>query len=371
MTHAPRHATTYSLVVDDEETAREGAQALAARGHALVRVAPAPGSAWRIDSLDEGPYPDDDEDWWTSAEERAVSELTEDLGGTVRRSMALPETARRFFPDGEPICDLTIGQVRDARLTALSSEPARAPRPIIVHDLGNPEPSGGPTGERITLQGLEDIDWASLTGAYGPADEIPDILRGLAANDEGWDEAMEVYFSSVVHQDTCYSCTPETIRFLVQVARAPQLTPEYRVELLAHLTYIATIDPVPVTEKADADESATCQAVIDQVPALLALWPDASATVRAWLIVLAAQRPETGLLPEFRDLRSRVEGASPALDLALALVSGDDEGVLEMTMAAASWDEEVPPLLEAPLPLRSRHLTLLTHLALTELTPAN
>jgi hypothetical protein len=375
VTHVPRHATTYSLVVPDEEAARNGAQELAARGHALVRVAPAPDSGWRIDSLDEGPFPDDDDSWWTAAEERIVSRLGEDLGGTVRLSTALPETARRFFPEGEAICDRTVGQVRDARLSALSSEPARAPRPVIVHDLKNPEPSGGPTGEPVVLDGLDDVDWAALTGAYGPADEAPVILRDLAANDEDWDEAIEEYFSAIVHQETCYDCTPETIGFLVQLARAPQLTPEYRVDLLIHLAYIATIEPVPATgeagaDEADTDEAASCRAVVERIPDLMALWPDASATARAWLVVLAALRSGTGPAPEFQEFRREVEGPSPALDLALALVSGDDDGALKLTIAAASWDQEVPPLLEAPMPLRARHLKVLFHLALAELSPA-
>ncbi|URN09416.1 hypothetical protein LUW74_42750 [Actinomadura madurae] len=375
MSQVPRLATTYSLVVPDEETARNGAQELAARGHALVRVAPAPGSGWRIDSLDEGPFPDDDETWWTAAENRIVSRLSEDLGGTVRLSMALPETARRFLPEGETICDRTAGQVRDARLSALSSEPARAPRPVIVHDLANPEPSAGPSGEPIVVQGLDDVDWAARTGAYGPADDVPDILRGLAANDEAWDEFTEEYFSTVVHQDTCYDCTPETVGFLVQLARAPRLTPEYRLDLLIHLAYIATIDPVPVTAEAGTNEAGTyeaasCRAVIERIPDLMALWPDASASARAWLIVLAALGMDGGAPPEFEAFRRRVEGPSPALDLALALVSGDEDGALKLTIAAASWDQRVPPLLEAPIPLRARHLKVLVHLALEELTPA-
>ncbi|WP_433476834.1 hypothetical protein ACQPZP_07110 [Spirillospora sp. CA-142024] len=371
MIHVPRHATTFSLFVSDEETAREGAQELAARGHTLVRVAPASGSGWRIASLDEGPYPDEDETWWTAAEDRVVTELAVDLGADLGRSVAHPETARRFFPEGEAVCDRTVEQVRDTRISAFSRIPARASRPAVVHDLGNPEPPEGPTGEPVVLRGLDDVDWAALTGAYGPADEVPDILRGLAANDEEWDEAIDEYFSTVVHQDTCYDCTPETVRFLVQLARAPQLSPVYRLDLLIHLTYIATIDPVPPTGEAGSDEAATCQAITDHLPELLALWPDASAAARAWLIVLAALRPAADRLPDFQEFRRQVDGPSPALDLALALVSGDDDAVLDLTLAAASWDEQVSAMLETPIPLRVRHLKILSHLALTELTPAN
>ncbi|NYD47074.1 hypothetical protein BJY14_003057 [Actinomadura luteofluorescens] len=372
MITAPRHATTYSLFVPDEAAAREGARALAGRGHALVRVAPdtTTDSGWRVDGLDEGPYPDDDERWWAAAEHRAVAALAEGLGGRLSCSMALPETARRFFPEGEGVCDRSAGDVRDLRVAVLSREPARTPAPAIVHGLGRQEPSGGPTGEPIVLDGLDDIDWSSLTGAYGPADEVPDILRGLAANDEGWEEAVEEYFSTVVHQDTCYDCTPETIGFLVQLVRAPRLFPAYRFHLLIHLAYIATIDPVPETGEPDSDEAAACRAVIDRLPGLLALWPDLPATERAWLIVLAAVRPGAEPRPEFREFRHRVDGPSPALDLALALMSGDGGAVRELTLAAAAWDEEVSAMLEEPFSRRTRDLKVLFHLALAELAPA-
>ncbi|SNR47468.1 hypothetical protein [Actinomadura mexicana] len=375
MITVPRHATTYSLFVPDEGAARAGARTLTGRGHALVRVAPdtATGSGWRIDSLDEGPYPDGDEQWWAAAEYRAVAVLAEELGGRFSCSMALPETARRLFPAGEGLCAPSVGDVRRARLDVLSREPARTPPPAIVHGLRRREPSGGPTGEPIVLDGLDDVDWASLTGAYGPAGEVPDILRGLAANDEGWDEAVHEYFSTVVHQDTCYDCTAETIRFLVRLVRAPRLTPAYRLELLIHLAYIATIDPVPATGEAGSHEAAACRAVIDHLPDLLALWPDLPAPARAWLIVLAAVSPGAEPRPEFAEFRRRLDGPSPALDLALALMSGEGDGdaVRDLTLAAASWDEEVSALLEEPFTPRTRGLKALFHLALAELAPAD
>ncbi|MEV0668418.1 hypothetical protein ACIBI3_44340 [Actinomadura luteofluorescens] len=367
----PRYATTYSLFVPDEESAREGARVLTGRGHAIVLVAPdtTTDSGWRIDGLDEGPYPDGDDRWWAAAEHRAVAALAEELGGRLSTSMALPETARRFFPEGEGVRD--PGIVRELRLGVLSREPARTPAPAVVHGLGGREPSGGPTGEPIVLDGLDDVDWASLTGAYGPADEVPDILRGLAANDEEWEGAVEEYFSTVVHQDTCYDCTPETIRFLVQLVRSPRLFPAYRLEVLIHMAYIATIDPVPATGEADSDEAAACRAVVDHLPDLLALWPEASAAVRAWLIVLAAVRPGAEPPPEFEEFRRRLDGPSPALDLALALTSGDGGAVRDLTLAAASWDEEVSAMLEEPFTGRTRELKILFHLALAELAPSD
>ena len=34
------------------------------------------------------------------------------------------------------------------------------------------------------FDGIDDIDWGSLTHAYGPADDVPGLLRSLASSDE-------------------------------------------------------------------------------------------------------------------------------------------------------------------------------------------
>ncbi|MGH3389508.1 MAG: hypothetical protein ACRDOO_11600 [Actinomadura sp.] len=335
------------------------------------------GSCWRVTGLDEGPYPSDDEHWWTAAEERVISGLAVAHGGGYTCSQAEPGTARRFLPQGEVAADRTVEQVRDLRVAALSQEPARVPAPAVVHQLRDPEPSAGPAGEPVALSGLDDIDWAARSHAYGSAEDVPDLLLRLAANDEGWDEAMYDYYGAVVHQGTCYDCTPLTIGFLVQLACAPQLVPAYRLEVLIGLAYVATLDPEPACGEAIGDhasaEAATCQEIINHLPALLGRWPGASASVRAWLIVLAAWEPAAaaGLLPEFQAFRGQVEGPSPALDLALALIAGDGDAALDRTLNAAAWDEQIPDLLEDPQPVAARHLKVLEHLAMAELSPAH
>jgi hypothetical protein len=386
MSPVPRHATTYTIDVPDEEAARAVAQVLVERGHTVVRVARKTaghgsldrfaGSRWRVTGLDEGPYPDDDEHWWPAAEKRAVSDLVAAHGGGCTRSQAEPVTARRLLADGEIVADRTVEQVRDVRVATLSQAPARIPAPAIVHRLRTPEPSAGPTGEPIALTGLDDVDWAAHSHAYGSAEDVPDLLLRLAANDEGWDEAMYDYYSAVVHQGTCYDCTPLTIGFLVQLACAPQLVSAYRLQLLIDLAYVAALDPGPACEEAvgahPSARSASRQEITDHLPALLALWPEISASARAWLIVLAAWEPAaaTGLLPDFQAFRRQVEGPSPALDLALALVAGDVDAALDLTINAAAWDEQIPDILEDPQPLRGRHLRVLIRLATAELAPA-
>jgi hypothetical protein len=373
MSHAPRLATVYSIELPDEASARRTAGLLTERGHTVVRVGPRTpgaryaGSWWRVTGLDEGPYPSDDEHWWMTAEERFIAGAADDLGGGYACTQALPETARRFLPDGETVADRTAAEVREARLAALRLEPARVPAPRVLHHLNEPEPEGDLAGAPIPLVGLDDVPWASLTHAYGTAEDVPEMLTRLAAGGEGWSAAMSAYFSAVVHQGTHYESTPRAIVFLVQLTRAPRLPARHRLELLMGLAHMATDLCHPPTPY----ETLTRQEIIRHLPALLDVWPDASGPSRAWLIVLAAQAPGAVAvrLPEFRAFRRTIEGPSPALDLALAMCSGDGDAVLDLTLDAASWHDEVPRVLAGPGVLRDRQMDVLLLLARAEFSP--
>ncbi|MGK5556178.1 hypothetical protein ACSNOI_31630 [Actinomadura kijaniata] len=381
MSHTPRHASVYLVHLPDEDAAREVARILAERGHVSVSVREGVAgqpfhrfheASWKVTGVDAGPHPDDDERWWTAVETRIVETLAAERGGSCVLMQAVPDTVRALFP-GETAVDRPPAEARAARLAALSGEPACAPRPVVVHRLDHPA-SDGPSGVPVALPGLDDVDWPSLGHAYGPAEDAPDILRAMAANDEGWDEATFEYFSAIVHQETCYSATPPTIPFLVRMARAPEMTPEYRLELLADLAYIASFDPSPSAgeEPAPTAHAArACREVIGALPALLARWPEAAPAERAWLIVLAALSPAAAapLLPAFEGFRRGLEGPSPALDLALALAADDEDRACGLVLDYTTWDEDVSRHLADDTPLRCRHLAVLTRLALAEIPP--
>ncbi|GGN07784.1 HEAT repeat protein [Actinoplanes campanulatus] len=72
------------------------------------------------------------------------------------------------------------------------------------------------------LNGIDDIDWFALDGAYGPCTEAPDILRAIASPDpEKAGEGRYDFFSSIWHQNTVYPVTAEVIPFLVELAGTP------------------------------------------------------------------------------------------------------------------------------------------------------
>jgi hypothetical protein len=69
------------------------------------------------------------------------------------------------------------------------------------------------------LEQLDAINWDSLDGAYGPASDAAEILRGLASPDEGVaGEALDQFFSSIWHQGTVYPVTAVAVPFIVDLA---------------------------------------------------------------------------------------------------------------------------------------------------------
>lgn len=69
------------------------------------------------------------------------------------------------------------------------------------------------------FEGLDQVDWASLKHAYGPANDVPEMLRQLASTDPGKrDAALHAAYGNIFHQGTRYEATPKAIPFLIEIA---------------------------------------------------------------------------------------------------------------------------------------------------------
>jgi HEAT repeats len=89
------------------------------------------------------------------------------------------------------------------------------------------------------LEGLDQIDWASLTHAYGPASDVPDQIRGLASADEKTREAsLYELFGNIWHQGTVYDASSHAVPFLVELVGDPSV--QGKVGILTLLTALAT-----------------------------------------------------------------------------------------------------------------------------------
>jgi hypothetical protein len=73
------------------------------------------------------------------------------------------------------------------------------------------------------LAGLEEIDWAGLRHAYGPAGDVPGLLQALvsqsAAEHKG---ALHELYGNIFHQGSRYEATAHAVPFLVRLALDPR-----------------------------------------------------------------------------------------------------------------------------------------------------
>lgn len=94
------------------------------------------------------------------------------------------------------------------------------------------------TRDTSILHGLDDVDWAAVYHAYGPATDTPDHLRALTSkNPKVRSDADEALLFSVLHQGSIYPASIETIPFLIQLLVAPEVDNDTPLMLLDSFTF--------------------------------------------------------------------------------------------------------------------------------------
>lgn len=74
--------------------------------------------------------------------------------------------------------------------------------------------------------GIDEVDWASLRHAYGSAEDVPGLLRGLASADPAEREtALDGMYGAVHHQGDVYDSTLACLPFLLALV-ASEAVPE-------------------------------------------------------------------------------------------------------------------------------------------------
>jgi len=88
------------------------------------------------------------------------------------------------------------------------------------------------------LERLDEVDWGSLTHAYGSAADVPELLRALASDDsEVRRRTRWELYGNIFHQGTRYEATRYAVPFVVELLESPG-TPD-RPELIELLTALA------------------------------------------------------------------------------------------------------------------------------------
>jgi hypothetical protein len=74
------------------------------------------------------------------------------------------------------------------------------------------------------LAGLDAVNWAGLMHAYGPASDVPGLLRALASAEPGEHErAVGVLYGNIFHQGSRYEATAYAVPFLARLAADRQV----------------------------------------------------------------------------------------------------------------------------------------------------
>ena len=200
----------------------------------------------------------------------------------------------------------------DAALAAGQAPESQA-LPRSLSDRREEALAGVPRTGQDPLTGLDDVPWRDLHHAYGPASDVPNLLRMLTANDEEVrHSALEDLGGSLCHQGDVYEATAYAVPFLLQLLESPSIPGKY--DLLAFLEAIANGGPWLTAdhdwmeevltregrdfqteiEQAQGYVQAARAAVRDGLDTYLECLQDSSAFVRERAFALLCALPECG-----------------------------------------------------------------------------
>ncbi|MEV0809795.1 hypothetical protein [Micromonospora sp. NPDC050200] len=189
---------------------------------------------------------------------------------------------------------------------------------------------------------LNSIDWASLTHAYGSAEDVPGLIRDLrSADGEVRSAAMYELYGNIFHQGSRYEATAYTVPFLLELVADPTAPARHEViHLLSSLAvgyghyHLAT--GFPVTELRNA---------VAQVPE--ETWQRWSQAMKNWHdVVSTGQRQPMPLAKaERRLLETRHELAAydavrAGVPVLLNCLADSDAEVTGEAIQALAWIPE-------------------------------
>ena len=162
------------------------------------------------------------------------------------------------------------------------------------------------------LDRLDDVPWQSLRHAYGPAGDVPVMLRALAMSGEQQEGALSDLFGTIWHQGTIYEASSYAVPFLVELAMEPTVTRRDEIlgligSLAAGNSYLAThAQPdlkladfwrkrpefEKMLEKESVDVRRTRLAVLEHIATIGRLLKDPAPKVRAAAAYVLSHFPE-------------------------------------------------------------------------------
>ncbi|MEU6299246.1 HEAT repeat domain-containing protein [Streptomyces erythrochromogenes] len=121
------------------------------------------------------------------------------------------------------------------------------------------------------LAGLDAHPWVTVNHAYGPAEDLPGLLRTFAEGGEDAAEALGDLYGSIAHQGTVYAASVDAAPYLARIAASGRQT----VDALRLLGCLAESE-----DEYDVEPGAVRAAVTAQLPLLITLLADEDPAVR-------------------------------------------------------------------------------------------
>jgi hypothetical protein len=344
-------AGTHDFNVPDEERARSLVEALASYGFPHVAAWPARfGGGWRVSAVDEGPYPLD------AVGHRRFAAMRQEAARVARESEGHPVGGSQF-----DVSALSLSMPHGHFSIANPGSRPPAPEDRVVDRPPSGELPLGPDRRQLVrpdLSGLDEVPWAALGHAHGSAEDVPDLIRGLAG-DDGWDELLdELIGDDLLHQGSCYSATAPAIPFLVELIGSLDVRRRLHlyVDLLAAAqqwgdSLVADAPKASVQQRLASPDAWTAEvnaAVGESLPRLLARWDDEVPAVQFVLAALSGLFPQHGqvvvdrIIALANQLHGTAQGA--CLDLAVALVRGRDEETRRRAADISTWLDQLGSL---------------------------
>ncbi|MFC1411389.1 HEAT repeat domain-containing protein [Streptacidiphilus sp. N1-12] len=167
---------------------------------------------------------------------------------------------------------------------------------------------------------LDTLDWASLTHAYGPAEDVPEQVRSLYSDDpEEVDEALYELYGNVWHQGSVYPASVEAVPFLAHAAVNARFKPAWVLMLLSEMAAHEAPDG-SVEQRVRAQVAAV---VPDLLPCLRD--PDRAVRRAAVRVAVAETSPSPQVVEELLRLLRQDPVAEVRADALTALARTDPD----------------------------------------------
>ncbi|MEV0157230.1 hypothetical protein AB0H57_26365 [Micromonospora sp. NPDC050686] len=190
---------------------------------------------------------------------------------------------------------------------------------------------------------LDSVDWASLTHAYGSAEDVPGLIRDLrVSDDEVRRAAMYELYGNIYHQGTRYEASAYAVPFLLELLADPATPARHEVtQLLSCLAVGYTPYDLPATGFPIAE----IRNRVSQVPE--ETWRHWSHAMKDWhQVVSTGQRqplpltkPERRLF-ETRHALAAYDAVRAGVPLLLTCLDDADAEVVGEAIHALAWFPE-------------------------------